>query len=152
MERHTPQMKITLAIIGAISIAVVLFIFGCFETHGATPTASPPFDVNAVDVSIISEADIQATIAHRNALHEMLIQQTLPAASQDVKEAVDKAQNLQKEIDALALSAAKVPVLEADLAKAHKACWRNLFIGGVIGAVLVLVGPKLLGLASMVGV
>jgi hypothetical protein len=144
-------MKTSLPIIGALLVGAILFMFGCLETRGATPTPSP-FDANAVDMSTISEDQIKATIAHRNALHQQLIDQTLPAASDDVKAAVDKAQVLQKQIDVLALSAAKVPVLEADLAKAHKACWRNLLLGGVIGAILGLFGPKLLGLASMVGV
>jgi len=104
------------------------------------------------DLSKITAADIEATIAHRNALHEQLIQQTLPAASEDVKEAVAKAQTLQKQIDALAIQAARVPVLEAELGKAHKACWRNLAIGAIAGAVLVLVGPTLLKLAGGFGV
>jgi hypothetical protein len=132
--------------------AVLVFVSCAVCCRAATPTASPAFDVNAVDMSVISEAEIQATIAHRNALHEMLIQQTLPAASADVKEAVAKAQNLQKDIDALAISAAKVPVLEAELAKAHKAIWRDIILFTAIGFVLGLLGPKLLGLASMVGV
>jgi hypothetical protein len=131
--------------------AVLVFVSCAVCCHAATPTPSP-FDVNAVDMATITEMDIQATIAHRNALHEMLIQQTLPAASNDVKEAVAKAQDLQKDIDKLAISAARVPVLEAELDKAHKACWRNLFIGLAIGVVGALLGPKLLGLASMVGV
>lgn len=140
-------MRSALPIVGAITFGTVIIAF--WSLQGQTPI---PFDVNTVDTSTISEADIAATIAHRNALHEQLIEQTLPAASNDVKEAVAKAQDLQKHIDALALSAAKVPVLEAELAKAHKACWRNLLIGGIIGAILALFGPKLLGLASMVGV
>jgi hypothetical protein len=130
---------------------VFVFVASCHKAHPATPTPSP-FDVNAVDTSLISEMDIQATIAHRNALHEMLIQQTLPAASDDVKEAVAKAQDLQKQIDALALSAAKVPVLQAELDKAHKAIWRDVFMCLGAGFVIGLLGPKLLGLASMVGV
>jgi exonuclease VII large subunit len=131
--------------------AVLVFVSCAVCCRATTPTPSP-FDVNAVDMAVISEAEIQATIAHRNALHEMLIQQTLPAASNDVKEAVAKAQDLQKDIDKLALSAARVPVLEAELAKAHKAIWRDIILFTAIGFVLGLLGPKLLGLASMVGV
>lgn len=143
-------MRTTLAIIcGILTFAAIAIC--CHAKSIPTPSPSP-FDVNAIDLSLISEADIQATIAHRNALHQQLIDQTLPAASNDVKEAVAKAQVLQKDIDALAIQAAKVPILQAELDKAHKACWRNLFIGGAIGAILVLVGPKLIGLASMVGV
>lgn len=146
-------MKTTLPILAALGIGAIIITFCTLEAHGAKPSPTPTaFDVSAVDMSKISEADIQATIAHRNALHQQLIDQTLPAASSDVKAAVDKAQNLQKQIDALAISAAKVPVLEAELSKAHKACWRNLLIGIAIGAIGALVGPKLLGLASMVGV
>jgi len=126
-------------------------MFGCLETRGATPTPSP-FDANAVDMSTISEDQIKATIAHRNALHQQLIDQTLPAASNDVKAAVDKAQNLQKDIDRIALEAAKVPILQAELDKAHKAIWRDILIAGGVCFVLGLFGPKLLGLASMVGV
>jgi ribosomal protein L17 len=103
-------------------------------------------------MSTISEDQIKATIAHRNALHQQLIDQTLPAASNDVKAAVDKAQNLQKDIDALAIQAAKVPILQAELDKAHKAIWRDILIAGGVCFVLGLFGPKLLGLASMVGV
>src|SRR6188472_3525420 len=99
-------MKTTLAISGGLLTALILFMFGCLETRGATPTPSP-FDVSAVDVSTISEDQIKATIADRNALHQQLIDQTLPAASKDVKAAVDKAQVLQHDIDALALQAAK---------------------------------------------
>ncbi len=134
-------MKTAFAIVVGFFLLLAFIVF----CHGATPTPTP-------DLAGVTEADIQATIAHRNALHQQLIEETLPAASDDVKAAVDKAQNLQKDIDKLALQAARVPVLEAELAKAHKACWRNLLIGGAIGAVLALFGPKLLGLASMVGV
>ena len=126
-------------------------MFGCLETRGATPTPSP-FDANAVDMSTISEDQIKATIAHRNALHQQLIDQTLPAASNDVKAAVDKAQVLQKDIDALAIQAAQVPILQAELDKAHKAIWRDILIAGGVCFVLGLFGPKLLELASMVGV
>ena len=111
----------------------------------ATPTPAP---APTPDLSTITAADIEATIAHRNALHEQLIQQTLPAATQDVKDAVAKAQVIQKDIDKLALAAAEVPVLEAELKKAHKAIWRDLFIGvasGIaVGVLGVLIGPKLL--------
>ena len=121
-----------------IFLAIWLFI------AAVSPTPVPEF------AGTITEADIRATIAHRNALNEQLLQQTLPAASNDVKAAVANAQDLQKQIDALALQAAKVPVLEAELAKAHRACWRNLLIGGAIGAVLVLVGPMLIKLLPLV--
>ena len=140
-------MKTTLAIIGGLLTAAILFIFGCLETRGATPTPSP-FDVNAVDMSRISETDIQATIAHRNALHQQLIDQTLPAASKDVKEAVAKAQTLQKDIDALAIQAAKVPILQAELDKAHKAIWRDIVLFTLLGAAIGFLGPKLMRLAA----
>lgn len=124
----------------------------CLFIAAASPTPQPTWSVTGatVDLSTVTEEDIAKTIAHRNALHEQLIQETLPAASQDVKDAVSKAQVLQKDIDQLALQAAKVPILEADLAKAHKACWRNLFGGLAAGAILgvlgILIGPKLLEL------
>ena len=140
-------MKTTLAIIGGLLTAAILFIFGCLETRGATPTPSP-FDVNAVDMSKISEAQIQATIAHRNALHQQLIDQTLPAASNDVKEAVAKAQVLQKDIDALAIQAAKVPILQAELDKAHKAIWRDCVVCLLLGAAIGFLGPKVAKLAA----
>ncbi len=138
-------MKTWLPILGALIIGSCIVTFCTLQSHGATPTPTP-------DLSNVTEADIQATIAHRNALHEQLIQETLPQASEDVRTAVEEAQVLQTGIDKLALQASKVPVLEAELAKAHKACWRNLLLGGIIGAILALFGPKLLGLASMVGV
>ena len=140
-------MKTTLAIIGGLLTAAILFIFGCLETRGATPTPSP-FDVNAVDVSTISEDQIKATIAHRNALHQQLIDRTLPAASSDVKAAVDKAQDLQKQIDALALQAAKVPILQAELDKAHKAIWRDIVLFTLLGAAIGFLGPKVARLAA----
>src|SRR6188472_1737863 len=101
------SLPILCGILTFISIAV------CCHAKGANPTPSP-FDVNAVDISTISEDQIKATIAHRNALHQQLIDQTLPAASNDVKAAVDKAQVLQKDIDALAIQAAQVPILQAE--------------------------------------
>ena len=140
-------MKTTLAIIGGLLTAAILFIFGCLETRGATPTPSP-FDVNAVDMSNISEADIQATIAHRNALHQQLIDQTLPAASKDVKEAVAKAQVLQKDIDAIAIEAAKVGPLRAELDKAHKAIWRDIVVTAIIAGLIGFLGPKVARLAA----
>ena len=143
MERYTQ-----IVINGAIAMFGVFAVFHYVEMCAQIPT---PFDVKTVDMSNITEAEIQATIAHRNALHEQLIEQTLPAASEDVKAALDKAQNLQKDIDKLAIQAARVPVLEAELSKAHKACWRNLLLGGIVGALLALFGPKLLGLASLIG-
>jgi hypothetical protein len=103
-------------------------------------------------MSTISEDQIKATIAHRNALHQQLIDQTLPAASNDVKAGVAKAQVLQKGIDDLAIQAAQLPILQAELDKAHKAIWRDILIAGGVCFVLGLFGPKLLGLASMVGV
>jgi len=115
----------------------------------SSPTPSPsPFAVNAVDMSNISEADIQATIAHRNALHQQLIDQTLPAASNDVKEAVAKAQVLQKDIDALAIQAARVPLLLAELDKAHKAIWRDIVLFTLLGAAIGFLGPKLAGVMA----
>jgi phosphopantothenate synthetase len=135
-------MKTSTRLVIALS-PLIIAVVGDTVTPSPTPTP---------DLTGITEAQIEATIAHKNALHEQLIQQTLPAASEDVKAAVAKAQTLQKQIDALAIQAARVPVLEAELAKAHKACWRNLFIGGIIGAVLVLVGPTLLKLAGGFGV
>ena len=140
-------MKTTLAIIGGLLTAAILFIFGCLETRGATPTPSP-FDVNAVDVSTISEDQIKATIAHRNALHQQLIDQTLPAASNEVKAAVDKAQVLQKDIDAIAIEAAKVGPLRAELDKAHKAIWRDIVLFTLLGAAIGFLGPKLMRLAA----
>ena len=140
-------MKTTLAIIGGLLTAAILFIFGCLETRGATPTPSP-FDVNAVDMSKISEAQIQATIAHRNALHQQLIDQTLPAASKDVKEAVAKAQVLQKDIDAIAIEAAKVGPLRAELDKAHKAIWRDIVVTAIIAGLIGFLGPKVARLAA----
>ena len=132
-------MKLPARILIAIS-PLLIAIAGA--TVSPTPTPTP-------DLTSITEADILSTIAHRNALHEQLVDQVLPSASTDVKEAVAKAQTLQKQIDALALQAARVPVLEADLKKAHKACWRNLLIGAIGGAILVIVGPKLLALSSI---
>ena len=115
----------------------------------SSPTPSPsPFDVNAVDMSKISEADIQATIAHRNALHQQLIDQTLPAASRDVKEAVAKAQVLQKDIDRIAIEAAKVGPLQDALAKAHKAIWRDIVVCLILGAAIGFLGPKIARLAA----
>lgn len=137
-------MKTWLPIIGALIIGSCIVTFCTLQSHGATPTPTP-------DLTNVTEADIQATIAHRNALHEQLIQETLPQASDDVRVAVEEAQVLQTGIDKLAIQASKVPVLEAELDKAHKACWRNLLLGGIVGALLTLFGPKLLGLASLVG-
>ena len=115
----------------------------------SSPTPSPsPFAVNAVDMSNISEADIQATIAHRNALHQQLIDQTLPAASKDVKEAVAKAQVLQKDIDAIAIEAAKVGPLRAELDKAHKAIWRDIVVTAIIAGLIGFLGPKVARLAA----
>jgi ribosomal protein L17 len=124
---------------------VLIALFAVAGATSPTPTATP-------DLTNVTEADILSTIAHRNALHEQLVDQVLPSASTDIKEAVAKAQTLQKEIDRLALQAARVPVLEAEIAKAHKACWRNLMIGAISGAVLVLVGPTLIKLAGSFGV
>ena len=140
-------MKTSLAIFGGLLTAAVLFMFGCLETRGATPTPSP-FDVNAVDVSTISEDQIKATIAHRNALHQQLIDQTLPAASRDVKEAVAKAQVLQKDIDRIAIEAAKVGPLQDALAKAHKAIWRDIVVCLILGAAIGFLGPKIARLAA----
>ena len=141
MERYSPAVKSTLFVVMGAIIMFAAFATCC---RGATPTPTP-------DLSNVTEADIAATIAHRNALHEQLIQETLPQASDDVRVAVEEAQVLQTGIDKLALSAARVPVLESELAKAHKACWRNLLLGGIVGAILALFGPKLLGLASLLG-
>jgi NAD(P)-dependent dehydrogenase (short-subunit alcohol dehydrogenase family) len=145
MERNAQQTMRTL--LGAI----VMFMAIVFVGRGNIPTPTP-FDASKVDVSNITAAEIAATIAHRNALHQQLIDQTLPAASDDVKAAVDNAQNLQKQIDVLALNAAKVPALQDELSKAHSAIWRDvlLCLGG--GFVLGLFGPKLLALASMIGI
>jgi len=131
----------------ALAITCAILVFGSIAVccHGASPT---PFDANKVDMSQITEFDIQSTIDHRNQLHQQLIEQTLPQASSAVKAAVDKAQNLQKEIDALALQAAKVPILEAELKKAHSACWRNLIVGLVLGAAIGFLGPKVAKLAA----
>lgn len=134
-------------IISAVGCALLTFgalaAFGKIET---TPTPRP-----AVDWSKVPNADAQVEqmIAHRNALHQLLLDQTLPDASADVKSALDKAQVLQKDIDQLAISAAKVPVLEAELKKAHSACWRNLMIGLAGGFVLGFLGPKILKLVSI---
>jgi len=134
----------------AILCAVLTFAAIAVCCHAkSNPTPSPsPFDVNAVDVSTISEDQIKATIAHRNALHQQLIDQTLPAASNDVKEAVAKAQVLQKDIDALALQAAKVPILQAELDKAHKAIWRDIVLFTLLGAAIGFLGPKIARLAA----
>jgi ribosomal protein L17 len=146
MEGNTQMRSVNAIICGVLTFAAIAVC-----CHGGTAT---PFDASKVDFSKIPdvEAQMQATIAHRNALHQQLLDQVLPAASDDVKAAVDKAQNLQKEIDKQALQAARVPVLEAELTKAHKACWRNLLIGAVIGAIGALIGPKLIGLATLIGV
>lgn len=116
--------------------------------YAASPT---PFDASKVDWSKVPNADAQVDkmITHRNALSQRVINEVLPEASDDVKSSLDKAQNLQKDIDDMARRGAHC---DYELAKAHKACWRNLLIGGIIGAILGLFGPKLLGLASMVGV
>lgn len=134
----------------AILCAVLTFTAIAVCCHAkSSPTPSPsPFDVNAVDMSLISEEQIQATIAHRNALHQQLIDQTLPDASNDVKEAVAKAQTLQKDIDRIALEAAKVPILQAELDKAHKAIWRDCIVCLLLGAAIGFLGPKVAKLAA----
>jgi hypothetical protein len=148
MEGDTQTMKT--AIRGLITGILTFVAIAC--CHSATPTPQP-FDASKVDFAKIPnvEAQMQATIAHRNALHQKVIDEVLPAASDDVKASLYKAQDLQKQIDAQALIAAQVPGLHAELDKAHKACWRNLLLGGVIGAIVVLFGPKLLGLATFLG-
>lgn len=131
---------------GLIIFVAALAAFGRVET---SPTPRP-----AVDWSKVPNADAQVEqmIAHRNALTQVVLDQTLPAANEDVKASLYKAQSLQKDIDAQAVQAAQVPILQAELDKAHKAIWRDILIAGGVCFVLGLFGPKLLGLASMVGV
>lgn len=133
-----------------IATIIVGFTLACVTyCHGQSATPSWTIDGVSIDLSQVTEADIAATITHRNALHEQLIQETLPAASQDVKDAVSKAQILQKDIDSIALQAAQVPILEKKLAQKDFAIWRNAVLGLVLGAILALVGPKLLALTAI---
>jgi hypothetical protein len=82
----------------------------------ATPTQTPApatFDVSKVDLSTISEDEIQKTIAHRNALLQQqqssLTNQagSLSNASADNKAAARDLQDYQKKVDALAIAAAR---------------------------------------------
>jgi len=134
-------------IISAVGCA--LLTFGSLATFGRVEATPRP----AVDWSKVPNADAQVEqmIAHRNALHQQLLDQTLPAASDDVKAALDKAQNLQKDIDKLAISAAKVPVLEAELKKAHAAIWRDIVVCLILGAAIGFLGPKIAKLVAVFG-
>ena len=54
---------------------------------------------------------------------------------------------LKSQIDA---QATKLASAQVSLAKAHAACWRNLIMGLIAGAVLAFVGPKLLPLLTAI--
>jgi hypothetical protein len=103
----------------------------CHSSAGAV--TATPFDISRVDTSTISEADIQKTIAHRNALQEQLQSGltnqagSLSSASANAKTADTELKKFQAKVDALAVTAAK----DHDAVLAQKAAIlrRDIIIG-----------------------
>jgi hypothetical protein len=112
--------------------AVLIFaaIAVCCHSRGASPT---PFDASHVDTSTISEADIQKTIAHRNALQEQLKSGltnqagSLSNAAANAKTADTELKAYQAKVDKLAITAAQ----DHDKVLAQKAALlrRDIIIG-----------------------
>jgi hypothetical protein len=106
----------------------------------ASPTPSPkPFDVNTVDVSKISPADIDATIRHRNelagqqisALDAQLI--VIQKQADALNQATTHANELQIKIDKLAADNQKCQIDDAK--KATKILKLYMIIGGLVLAI-----------------
>jgi hypothetical protein len=136
-----PLRPKTLSFSGTNGLLLSSFIF--FFCAAASPT---PFDVSKVDTSTISEAEMQRTIAHRNALQEQLKSGltnqagALSSAATDNKAAARELEDYQKKVDALAITAAK----DHDAVLAQKAAIlrRDIIIGVVSLAIGIFVFVK----------
>jgi len=126
---------------------VLLLSIALVASAVASPTPTPkpkPFDVNTVDVSKISPADIDATIKHRNdlagqqisALDAQLI--VIQKQADALTQATTHANELQTKIDKLAADNQACQIDDAK--KATKILKLYMIIGGLgmaIGAYLV---------------
>jgi hypothetical protein len=140
-EPMNPLRPKTLSFSGTSGLLLSSFIF--FFCSAASPT---PFDVSKVDTSTISEAEMQRTIAHRNALQEQLksgltnqagsLHDAAGTAATTAKE-LDK---YQAKVDALAIAAAK----DHDAVLAQKAAIlrRDIIIGVLSLAIGIFVFVK----------